>query len=228
LAIDETEKLFSSACSDLPITDAVDHDEQLKVLLFEFVSEIFCTFLEQGKSVLGSGEWVLEDDSLKAIAIVGVSFLGDLAEGAFLKFQRLAALPENKVTSKAELFVHSELVSSVLNSIRVRRKYSELISSANADAVGDDERPATNPKGVQSEIAKRAGIDYSQSTRIGDLIQLRKRGSLHQAQAALELGCGPRNIRKMVREQKLTKTGRGRILVDEKFSNEHRLRYSPK
>jgi len=226
--IDETERLFSSACSEIPTADAAAHDQRLKFLLFEFISEIFCAFLEVVRSELGSGGWDLKATGSHDFSLAGGLFLSDIAEEVSLRLQRLAALPENRVTGNAELFAESELVFSVLHSIQVRRKLSQLTSSANANLVGNEVRPATNVKNLQIDIAREAGLGDSKFTRIGDLNQLRKRGSLHQAQAALELGCGPRNIRKMVSEQKLTKTGRGRILVDEKFSNEHRLRYSPK
>ena len=64
-------------------------------------------------------------------------------------------------------------------------------------------------------------------TPIRDLEQLRKRGSLRQKQAAAELACSDRNIRAMVTSGRLTKSGKGRIIVDDRFCTEYDLMHSP-
>jgi hypothetical protein len=65
------------------------------------------------------------------------------------------------------------------------------------------------------------------STPMRDLAALLKLRSLRQSEAAEALDITPRAIRYLVKNRKLTKSGRGRITCDQKFVEQYHLRHSP-
>jgi hypothetical protein len=222
--IDEAEKTLIEASAAIPKSDVAGHDEQLKLLLFDFVSVVYCAFLEEAKELLRRGEWTIGEHGPLDFSVIAGLLIRDVGEGAFQKFRALAASAENKIEWKTRVFAHSELVWAVLNSVRVRQKGPDLIASAKAHLFGAKNEQLYNPEKLREDISKAAGTT---PTPIGDLEELRKRGSLSQKQAATELACSDRNIRAMVTNGKLTKSGKGRIVVDEKFCARHKLTHSP-
>jgi hypothetical protein len=75
-----------------------------------------------------------------------------------------------------------------------------------------------------ASLPKRAG-EISAPTR--DLATLMKLKSLSQSQAAEAFGISSRAVRDLVRNNKLTKTAKGRIVCDQKFLDEFNARHSP-
>jgi hypothetical protein len=125
--IGEAEQHFKERLAGLPESDPIGHDRQLEYLLLDWASKIYCDFLEEANEALRQGNWTRDDFGTHA----GL-FITDVGEGAFLKFQNLAVLAENRVEWKAYVFAHSELVYAVLNSVRNSQKGIELTQSARA------------------------------------------------------------------------------------------------
>jgi hypothetical protein len=120
--IQRAESSFTEASAKLrEIVNPTGREEQFKLLLLDFVSLLYCAFLDEAKKPIQQGDWSVYDFSVYA-----GWFIVDAAEGAFRKYRDFLGLgiahPGEHFGSETEalsfVFTHSKLVFAVINSIR--------------------------------------------------------------------------------------------------------------
>lgn len=152
--IQGAESSFTESSAKLrEIVHATVREKQFKLLLFDFVSLLYCAFLDEAKTPVQQGDWSVNDFSVYA-----GWFIADAAEGAFRKYRDFLGLgvahPGGHFGSEAEArsyaFAHSELVHSVINSIRARQKSAELFARTN------DGKSRTDTEKLFQDIVSKA------------------------------------------------------------------------
>lgn len=131
------------------IVDTPTKHGQYKLLLFDFVSVIYCGFLEEAKTLIRDGTWSARDFSVYA-----GWFIVDAAEGAFRKLKKHIGPGEKGVESY--LFAHSELVFAVINSIRARQLGAEFFAKRkDQEAVAHTIEANVSEASVSDRVAKK-------------------------------------------------------------------------